>query len=260
MHLVAVISADADVRHALRTYRDGAGRFHLHPVAGGAIGDLFRSLKRLDFAGALVLDESAQAEALRGADRSSLDAQDVGGADTITVAPSGIIAEYNLGRAIAALLAGAHWDARAAHVVVLGAGPTSRAVARELSSLGAASVTVLANSPSEAERSLPRLAAGTRTAARSLHDPLVPAILEQADLVVRVEPDGNVPDALLGPHLTLLDLVPEAVSTLRQRAMNLGALTFNRRDLDAHRLDLGLSHVLGGPVGVEGLLDLFHAL
>lgn len=260
MHLVAVISADADVRHALRSYRDVDGRFHLHAVPGGGMGELLRALERLDFAGALVLDERFQAEALQAAERSSLDAQDVGGADTLTVAPSGTIAEYNQGRAIAALLAGARWDARDANVVVMGAGRGARGAARELSSLGAATLTILANSPSEAERSLPRLAAGLRTAARSLHDPLVPALLEQADLVVRVEPEANVPDALLGPHLTLIDLVPEAVSPLRRRAMNLGALTFNRRDLDAHRLDIGLSHVLGGPIGVEGLLDLFHAL
>jgi len=47
----------------------------------------------------------------------------------------------------------------------------------------------------------------------------------------------RVPAELLGPHLTLLDLVPEPVSALRRRAMSVGALTFNRRDLAA----LGMS-------------------
>jgi hypothetical protein len=42
--------------------------------------------------------------------------------------------------------------------------------------------------------------------------------------------------------------------------MAAGALTFNRRDVEAYRLELGLSQVLGGPVGVEPILALFHAL
>jgi len=42
--------------------------------------------------------------------------------------------------------------------------------------------------------------------------------------------------------------------------MSVGALTFNRRDVDAYAISLGLSHMLGAPVGVEPLLELFHAL
>lgn len=260
MHLVAVICADADVRHALRGHRDGQGRFHLHPVPAGSMAELFRGLQRLDFAGAVVLDPAAQAEALAAVERSSLDATEVGGADTLTVTPGGIIAEYNLGRAVAAMLAAARWDARGAQVVVLGGGLPARGLARELSSLGAASVALLADSPAEAERTLPQLAAGTNVLARSSGDPLVPLLLEQADLVARVDPAAHVDERLLGPHLTLVDLGPESVSPLRRRAMSLGALTFNRRDLDAYRLELALSHILGGPVGIEPLLELFHAL
>ncbi len=260
MHLVAVVCADADVCHALREHRDGEGRFHLHPVPSGGMDALFRGLRRLDFAGALVLEPTAQAEALRAADRASLDATEVGGADTVTLTPGGVIAEYNLGRAVAAMLAAARWDARGADVVVLGGGLQARGVARELSSLGAASVALLAGSAADAERNLPRLAAGIRVLARSASDPLVPTLLERADLLARVDPDADVPERLLGPHLTLLDLVPQNVSPLRARAMSVGGLTFNTRDLDAYRLELGLSHILGGPVGIEPLLELFHAL
>ena len=39
-----------------------------------------------------------------------------------------------------------------------------------------------------------------------------------------------------------------------------GSLTFNRRDVEAYRLELGLSQVLGGPVGIEPLMSLFHAI
>ncbi len=260
MHLVAVVSADADVRHALRAFRDAQGRFLLHPVPNGGVSELYKALARLDFAGALVLDPSAQAEALRCADRCSLDAEEVGGADTATVTPGGVIAEYNLGRAVAGLLDAARWDARDADVVLLGSGATTRGVARELSSLGVASLSVLADSPAEAERALPELAAGTSVVARASQDPLVPTLLERADLLVRVDASVRVPPALLGPHLTLLDLLSEPVSALRKRAMSVGALTFNRRDLDAYAIGLGLSHMLGAPVGVEPLLELFHAL
>jgi len=260
MHLIAVVSADADIRHALRGFRDGQGRFLLHAVPPGGVDDLYRALRRLDFAGALILDPRAQAEALRLAERSSLDAEEVGGADTATVTPGGVIAEYNLGRAAAALLEAARWDPRDADVVLLGGDQAARGVARELASQGAASVTMLAASPADAERALPSLAAGTDVLARAASDPLVPTLLERADLLVRLDTAVRVPANLLGPHLTLLDLVSEPVSSLRRRAMSVGALTFNRRDLDAYLIELGLSHILGAPVGVEPLLELFHTL
>lgn len=260
MHLIAVVSADADVRHALRGFRDGQARFHLHAAPPGSIEELYRALKRLDFAGALILDPRAQADALRLAERSSLDAEEVGGADTATVTPGGVIAEYNLGRAAAALLDAARWDARGADVVLVGGAHAARGLARELSSHGAASVAMLAGSPADAEQTLPQLAAGTSVVARAASDPLVPTLLERADLLVRLDGTVRVPARLLGPHLTLIDLVPEPVSSLRRRAMGVGALTFNRRDLDAYLIELGLSHILGAPVGVEPLLELFHAL
>ncbi len=260
MHLVAVLSAVPDVRHALRGYRDGQQRFQLHPVPLASVDEMVRALRRLDFAGALVLDPSAQADALACADRSSLDAQEVGGADTVTVTPGGIIAEYNLGRAVAALLASARWDARQADVVLLGSGTTAKGIARELSSQGASSLAVLAESPADAEQTAAGLPAGTRVVARASQDPLVPTLLERADLLVRLEQGPRLPSSALGPHLTLLDLVPEPVSALRRRSMSVGALTFNRRDLEAHVIELGLSHILGASVGVEPLLELFHGL
>lgn len=260
MHLIAVASADADVRHAVRTFRDGQGRFHLHAAPPGGVEELYRALRRLDFAGALILDPEAQSDALRLAQRASLDAEDVGGADTATVTPGGVIAEYNLGRAAAALLEAARWDARGADVVLLGGAQAARGVARELSSQGAASVAMLAASPADAERALPTMAAGTSVLARAASDPLVPTLLERADLLVRLDAAVSVPANLLGPHLTLLDLVAEPVSALRRKAMSVGALTFNRHDLDAYLIELGLTHILGAPVGVEPLLELFHSL
>ncbi len=260
MHLVALVSDDADLQHAVRGFRDGAERFLLHPVPSGGMPELLRGMTRLDFAGALVFDEARQSEAQRSADRCSLDAQELEAADTLTVTPGGVMADLAFGRAVAAMLAGQRWDAAGADVVLLGAGTKAAAVAREAASLGAASIAILAADRVAAERALPRSAAGAEVLARASADPLGTALLERADLVVRVDEAVKVPDEVLGPHLTLVDLAPVVVSGLRKRAMALGALTFNRRDVEAYRLELGLSQILGGPVGVEPILALFHAI
>src|SRR5690554_3300508 len=104
MHLVALVSDDPDLNHALRTFRDSADRFHLHPVSSGSTSELLRALARLDFAGAVVLGEGAQAEVQRLAHRSSLDAQELGAADTLTVTPAGIVADHTFGRAVGTML------------------------------------------------------------------------------------------------------------------------------------------------------------
>ncbi len=259
MHLVACL-CDDDVAHAVRSFRDAAGRFHLHPVPPGPMSDVVVGLRSLDFAGAMVLDEARQAEAQRVADRSSLDAQELAAADTLTVTQAGVMADHCLGRALAAMLAAHRWDGAGARVVVLGAGTAARALAREAVSLGAGSLAVLARDRVAAEGVLPQGAAGTALLARSAADPIGRTVLEQADLVLRVDEAATVPADLLGPHLTLVDLVPEVVSPLRRQAMAAGSLTFNRRDVEAYRLELGLSQVLGGPVGIEPLMTLFHAI
>ncbi|HRN19343.1 MAG TPA: hypothetical protein PLU66_09700, partial [Trueperaceae bacterium] len=67
-------------------------------------------------------------------------------------------------------------------------------------------------------------------------------------------------DELLGPHLTVIALADGGVSELRSRALALGALTFNRRDVEAYRFELALSQILGGSVGLEPILTMFHRL
>ncbi len=260
MHLVALLSDDPALRAAVSAYRDSAGRFHLHSVPAGAMAELMRALVRLEFAGALVLDENRQLEAQRLAERSSLVAQELAAADTLTVTQAGIIADHTLGRAVAAMLASHRWDAAGARVVMLGAGVSAKAIGRELLSLGARSLAVLDSDRVAAERSLPVVQAGVELLARASADPLATTLLESADLVVRIDGAQRVPASSLGPHLTLIDLAQEPVSSLRSQAMGLGALTFNRRDVEAYRLELGLSQVLGGAIGVEPLLALFHAL
>lgn len=258
MHLVALVSEDADLNHALRSFRDGADRFHLHPVEPGRMSDLLRALVRLDFAGAMVIGEGPQAEAQQLADRSSLDAQELGAADTLTVTPAGVMADHSLGRALGAMLAGRRLEAAGAHGVILGVSPEARAIARELARLGLASLSLLAEDRVAAEHALPQ-AAGTSVTARSSSDPVAKVFLERADLLVRADPDLRVSDDVLGPHLTVLDLTRGAPFDLRKRAIELGALTFARRDLEAYRFELALSQVLGGAVGLDSFRALFQA-
>jgi shikimate 5-dehydrogenase len=208
MHLVAVVCTDPSLSHLLRSFRDDEARFHLHVVTPGRVADWIPALRTLEFAGAMVLDLAAQGDALRHADRSSLDAAGVDAADTITVTQAGLVAEYHLGRALAQALRSRLWDPREARAVVLGGGTEARAVARELASVGVVHLTLLADTRPEAERAVPRLAASTDVVATVPHDPVATRLLEQADLVVRTDPRATFPSALLGPHLTVVDLAP----------------------------------------------------
>ncbi len=255
MHLVAVVSSDNDFSHALRGYHDDAGRFLLHLVPAGRPRDWVPALKALEFAGALVFDHNDQGEALALADRSSLEASEAKAADTLTVTQAGVVADYHVGRAVMQALRARVWDPRGAGAVVLGGGREAHSVARELASCGARHLTLLARSRPEAERLVPRLAASTDVLATVADDPISARFLEEADLIVRTDRTLDVPSAVLGPHLTLVDLVPEAVSDLRRQALTSGALSLDRRDVDAHRLHIALAHVLGAGISVEPLLQ-----
>ncbi len=255
MHLVAVVSSDPDLAHTLRGFHDDAHRFLLHPVPAGRPKAWLPALQALDFAGALVLSADDQVEALALAERASLEASEVEAADALTVTQAGLVADYHFGRAVMQALRSRVWDPRGAAGVILGGGREAHAVARELASLGARHLTLLASSRPEAERMVPRLAASTDVVATVPDDPVTERLLDRADLIVRVDGSLSLPDTLVGPHLTLVDLVPGPVSRLRRQALAAGALTLDRRDVEAHRLHLALGHVLGAGVAVEPLLQ-----
>jgi hypothetical protein len=258
MHLVALISQDPLLVRQLVRYRDPLGRFHLHPLLDHDAADVLPALQVMEFAGAVILDHDSQAVAAKQLTRRSLDAQEAAAVDTVSVSPGGLIGEFNFGRAVGALLQTAGWDGREASAVILGSGRNATGVARELSSVGVTQLTILAGNRPEAERAVPRLAASTSIIARAVSDPVAERCLLEADLLVRLDPAARVPLEMLGPHLTLLDLSPEPVSRLRQQALNVGVLSFNQRDFQAHFLALALSHVLGGSIEVEPLLSLLH--
>lgn len=254
MHLVAVVSSDPDLAHALRGFRDAHHRFHLHPIAATRSDDWLAALRALDFAGALVLDVRQQRDAFSFAERASLDASEVAAADALTVTPAGVMAEYHFGSALVQALRSRLWDPRGARAVLVGAGVEAHAAARALASLGARHLTLLARTRPDAERTVPRLAASTDVVATVGDDPAAARLLAEADLLVRFDDRVATPDVALGPHLSVVDLVPGGVSQLRRQAIAVGSLTLDRRDVEAHRLHLALGHVLGAGVAVEPLL------
>jgi shikimate 5-dehydrogenase len=258
MHLVAVACSDLDLAHALRGFRDGDRRFHLHPVTPPSVPALVEALRTLDFAGALLLDPRLQGEAARVVDRTSLDAREVGAVDALVVTPAGVVGDLHVGRAVGAALRARLWDPRGAKAVILGAAPPARAIARELASLGVRHLTVLAEERPEAERAVERLASSATVDARAYADPAATSRLEGADLYVRIDPAADVAAALFGPHLTVVDLVPGAMTEWRRRAVAVGALSLGDRDVQAHLLHAALGTVLGGGVQVEPLLALLH--
>jgi shikimate 5-dehydrogenase len=261
MHLIALVCQEPSLSGALSAYRDPELNVYFHPLPERSnLTHVAEGLEPLDFAGALILDEALQEQAFALAGRGTLDASEVAAADTLSVAPGGLIAEYNLGRAIGAALQGAGWDARGADVVILGEGAAARAASRELSSLGAVHLAVLAANRPVAEMTPPQLAATTELTARAQGDPVSLRLIERADLLVRITPKVHVPEELLGPHLTVVDLAAEPLSGLRQQALNFGALTVGLRDVQAQQVALALHHLLGAAPPTKRFLELLHAL
>lgn len=258
MHIVGVLGRDPNLLHALSRFRDPLGRFHLHPLQDGPIEAVLDGLVPLEFAGAILLGAEFEQAASGLLQRYSLDAQEVGAVDTVSVAAGGLIGEYNAGRAVGSLLADADWDGRGARAVLLGSGKQVAAIARELSSTGVSQIVILAENRPAAERSAPQMAASTAVVTSAQGDPRADGFLAEADLLIRVDPTSDVPIEAMGPHLCLVDLRPEKVSALRQQALNVGALTFNLLDYQAHRLALGLGHVLGAGIELEPFLALLH--
>lgn len=261
MHLVALLTSDHKLAKALADFRDPSLNVYLHAISPlTPLEQVAQSLKPLDFAGALILEPPLQQQAYAIATRSSLDAQEVEAVDVLTVTPSGLLGEFNLGRAIGQTLRNAQWDGRGAKAVVIGSGRLARAVSRELSSLGVQRLALLARSRPSAENSLSRLAASTEVVTQALASPGAATMLEQADLLIRIDTEAHIPRHILGPHLTLVDLFPQAMSQLRQDALSMGALTLSLRDVQAHHLALSLNHILGSKLGAEHFLEVMHAL
>ena len=261
MNLIALLCTDPQLSHTLSHFRKATLNAYLHPVTHAEIGEVTRSLEPMGFSGALILNEAQHARAYSAAQRRSLDAQEVGAADTLSVSIGGLLAEYTLGRAVSAALQAKGWDARGAKVVLLGEGAPARSACRELSSLGASHVTVLAtNRPTAETTSQYAYAASTEITARAYRDPLAHAYLGRADLLIRIDANTEVPPGILGPHLSVVDFSREAMSPLRQHAVSMGALALGYRDVQAYQIALGLEQILGSRVNPNDFLAALHSL
>lgn len=257
MQLVALICRDRAKRSALAYLHELEPSLLLHPTPSHQpLERVLESLAPLGFAGALILDPAAQAVAAQAATRRTLDASEAGAADTITVLPDGLLADHSLGRAVRSMLAASHWEARGAKAVILGAGPTARAISRELASLGVGHLAVLSPSRPVAEHAASQLAASTEVVARSAADPIAQGLIARADLLVRLEPAMQVPEHLLGPHLAVIDFAAVPLSPLRRQALNLGAATFGHHEIDAWQIASSLSQIVGAPYRPEPLLSI----
>lgn len=258
MHLVAAVGGDPDLAHLLRGFRDLDQRFLVHPVAPTAVGALLEGLRTLEFAGALLLAPATQREAARAVERASLDVRELGAADTLILTPAGAVADVHLGRAIGSVLRQRLWDPRGARAVVVGSDVAARAAARELASLGVAHLTSLAADRPEADRVVAGIAASAEVAAHALGEAAAATLLERADLIVRGADAPEPSPHVLGPHLALVDLTPAPVTPWRRAGLAVGALTVGARDVEAHRLHLALTSILGPGVALEPLLALLH--
>jgi shikimate 5-dehydrogenase len=258
---VALFCGDLRLRAVLQDLHRRQGLLEnllLHPASDDAdSGKVFEALKHLNFAGALILDDKIQREAFGYAARSSLDAQEVGAADALAVTAAGLVGDYGFGRAVGQALAASGWDARGAAAVILGSGIRARAISRDLASLGVRQLAVLARNRPLAEETTRQLAASTEIIAKARDDALTLSLIERADLLVRIE-SKEVPHELLGPHLTIVDLVGGGMTPLRHRAMAFGALTLNLRDVQAEQLALALGHLLEARLEAKLFRDLIH--
>lgn len=257
MHLVALFCQEPELAAPFKNL--GLPDYFVHKVPPGqAFTEALAALGPLGFAGALVVGRAEQALAFAQLQRSSLDAQAVGIVDSVTVTAAGLIGDFTLGRALGHALQGEGWDARGARAVIAGSGPVAKSIAQELASRGAHHITVLAPDRPAAETSLPTLASAGQSEARAITEPLAIPLIEQADILVRVDPALEISQAALGPHLSIIDLAPSPLSDLRRAGLKVGAKSFGLRDIQAHQTAIALSQILGKRLDLEPFLTLFH--
>jgi shikimate dehydrogenase len=257
MQLVALLGTGPSAR-ALARYRDPEMRVWLHVVPTGPVAAAVRALPVLGFAGALVFGEEERREAAGAVARRSLDAEEQQAVDAVAVAGDATLGDHVGGRAVVEGLRRAGWDPRGARVVALGAGAPGRAVARELATAGAEEVAFVAPDAPSAERAVPDLPTGVRAHGLAVHDPALPGVLERCDALLRADDLLAPGDAQLGPHLTVVDLVPGLDAAWRREGRSAGATTVAWADVEAHRVAAALRTVVGGEVDAEPLLELLH--
>ena len=261
MHLIALSTQNQQLAHALSEFKDSSSNVLLHPIpSNNRFESVCDGLKALDFVGLLALDDASQSEAYLQADRSSLDAQEIRAADSLTVSANGLIGEYNMARAIMQVLKTNEWDARGARAVILGANGLARAIARELSSSGVSNLSLFAETQPSAESMTAGLEISTEKYSGTYTDARLDHMLGEADLLIQLnsKSEAKISDTHLGPHLSFIDLSPEKMTLLRKRALNLGAATLSLQDVQAQQIALSLNHMLGTQLSPAPFLDILQ--
>lgn len=257
MQLVAVLGTGPAAR-SLARFRDPEHRIWLQVVPNGSVAPAVRALPVLGFAGALVFGDEARREAAGSVARASLDADEQGAVDAVTVAGDTTLGDHVGGRAVVDGLRAAGWDPRGARVLALGQDAGLRAVLRELATAGVEDVTLVGSDAPTAERGVPSLPSGVSARGLSARDPSVEVLLERCDAVLRAGDVLASDPSRVGPHLTIVDLAHGLAPDWRRAGRSAGATTVSWADVEAHRVAAALRAVVGGDVDAGPFLELFH--
>lgn len=253
MSFVALITQDPNLLHVLS--KPLSNDFHMHVVnPEKPVEAVCTGIQALDYAGALVLDENWQHKVTSFCSRSSLAATSNKAIDTLVVTQAGLLGDYVLGQAITELFLDHQWNIKGSSVVITGSGAMARALAKEIAGMGAETLNIVSQSRPAAEQALPQVA-NTRSVAHAFGELTAISAFERADLLIKTEKTSLIPKDVLGPHLSVVDLSPSPLSSLRQDAIRVGAPTFGLRDLQAHQLRIGMGAILGTKLDVSLFLD-----
>ncbi len=250
--------ADTPLGMALDGYVDPDGRFSMKRSTAGA-AETFAALTPLGVAGVIVSGNGARAEAFTHAQRASVDASRYQSVDTLVQTRGLTVGELTGPEAVVDGLHAAGWDPRGASVVAIGANADATALLGRLASSGVRELTVVEASAAEAEQALPDRRNGVTLRALHERNPAIDRVLSAADAVLLSKPLAAVNDLVLGPHLTLVELMPDLPTTVRQRLDTLGGAVVPWHDLAAHQTAWALGRILELDVDAKPLLQALHA-
>ena len=243
-HALALIGYPAGAGQALR----GFGLVALG-VPGVPLPDILAACELLGFAGALVHPRFQQAVAEHA--QLDLDASRAGQCDALSFA-GGARGIYAAPDALLGALQDSSYAARGARAVLIGQGADLR-LGLGLGRLGLKSLTLVAETRSQAERLSRDLPAGLAAFALSRQDSALRGLAERADLLVLTA--GSLPPGVAQPYHTVLDLTRLA----RRDTEKAGATWLMLPDLAERVLSRQLEHALGQrfkPDGLSALLPL----
>lgn len=249
--------ADTPLATALDGYVDPDGRFSLKR-SNASVPDALTALGPLNVAGAVISGAGLRSEAFHHAHRTSVDAGRYRSVDTLVQTRGLTVGELTGPEAVVDGLHAAGWDARGASVVAIGGGVEARALLGRLVSSGVRELTVVEASGAEAEQALPDRSSGVTLRAMHERNPAIDRVLSAADAVLLSKPLAAVNDLVLGPHLTLVELMPDLPPTVRQRLDTLGGATVPWHDLAAHQTAWALKRILETDVDSGPLLQALH--